>query len=92
MLCRRGGITREDIGAIRVFDQETRVEIRPSAAEGFASSIRRPDRHDAHVSIAPAPPGAPRFVPSTFRPATPQQSHGPRSSAGAPRPGKRRDG
>ncbi len=90
MLCRRGGISREDIGAIRVFDNETRVEIRPSAAESFATSIRRPDRHDAHVSIAPAPPGAPRFAPSNLR-AAPQQSHGPRASAGSPRPGKRRD-
>ena len=40
MLCRRGNIGREDIGAIRIFDRETKVEIRPEVADHFADSAR----------------------------------------------------
>ena len=39
VICRLGGVTRDDIGAIRVFDDETRVEIAAKAIEGFAASI-----------------------------------------------------
>jgi ATP-dependent RNA helicase DeaD len=52
MLCRRGGVNRDDIGAIRVLAHETRVEIRPSVAERFAARARRPDRVDARVVIS----------------------------------------
>ena len=41
MLCRRGDINREDIGAIRIFDRETKVEIRPERADHFAEAARR---------------------------------------------------
>ena len=40
MLCRRGNISRQDIGAIRIFDRETKVEIRPELAAHFAASVR----------------------------------------------------
>ena len=41
MLCRRGDINRQDIGAIRIFDRETKVEIHPGRADHFAEAIRR---------------------------------------------------
>ncbi len=41
MLCRRGGITKGDIGAIRIFDRETKFEVRDGAAHKFAETIRR---------------------------------------------------
>jgi ATP-dependent RNA helicase DeaD len=41
MLCRRGDIERHDIGAIRIFDRETKVEIHPARAEHFAEAVRR---------------------------------------------------
>lgn len=64
MLCRRGGITRESIGAIRVLEHETRVEIRASEAARFAVRVERPDKADGHVSIRPsAPPFARRGLP-----------------------------
>jgi ATP-dependent RNA helicase DeaD len=51
ILCRRGGITKADIGAIRVFDVDTRVEIAPHAAARFEEGIRRPDPKDRQVRI-----------------------------------------
>ncbi len=42
MLCKRGGVTKRDIGAIRIFDRESKVEIAPRAAEGFAAAVAGP--------------------------------------------------
>ena len=42
MLCRKGNITRQDIGAIRIFDNETKVEIAETVAASFLRDMRRP--------------------------------------------------
>ena len=39
MLCKAGGVTREDIGAIRIGDNESYVELRKPAVAGFKASI-----------------------------------------------------
>lgn len=44
MLCRRGHVTREDVGAIRIFDRETKVEINAEVAERFGQAVAAPDR------------------------------------------------
>ncbi|RED38050.1 ATP-dependent RNA helicase DeaD [Rhodopseudomonas thermotolerans] len=71
MICRRGGITRQDIGAIRILDTTTEFEISSAAADAFAAQIKRPD-HDDNIRIEPLigakpilprddrPPGKPR--------------------------------
>jgi ATP-dependent RNA helicase DeaD len=41
MLCRRGNITRQDIGAIRIFDRETKFEVAGHAAETFMHNVSR---------------------------------------------------
>ncbi|WKA28167.1 DEAD/DEAH box helicase [Bradyrhizobium roseum] len=46
MICRRGSITKEDIGAIRILDTVTEFEISARAADRFAAQIRRPDKED----------------------------------------------
>ncbi|MFO0604118.1 MAG: DEAD/DEAH box helicase [Polyangiales bacterium] len=67
MLCRRGGITRDDIGAIRVFENVTKVEIVSAAASRFESRSKMPDRVDGRVTIEPdrgrppAPPSRPAY-------------------------------
>lgn len=38
LICRNGGITKQEIGAIRIFDQETKFEIAGYAAERFAAA------------------------------------------------------
>ena len=40
LICRRGHVSRQEIGAIRVFDRETRFEIAHSAAERFLAATR----------------------------------------------------
>ncbi|WP_298428267.1 DEAD/DEAH box helicase [Rhodoblastus sp.] len=42
MLCRKGGVTRADIGAIRIFPKDSKVEIAGPAAESFLKNMRRP--------------------------------------------------
>jgi ATP-dependent RNA helicase DeaD len=46
MICRRGGIDKHEIGAIRIMDTTTEFEISASAAESFAALIKRPDKED----------------------------------------------
>jgi ATP-dependent RNA helicase DeaD len=55
MLCRKGGLSREDIGAIRIFQDETKVEIAADKAEAFLKAMRRPgpDRIPADLASAP---------------------------------------
>jgi ATP-dependent RNA helicase DeaD len=51
MLCRRGGITKDDIGAIRVFEHVTRVEIVGGAVSRFEEQSSKPDRKDPRLVI-----------------------------------------
>jgi ATP-dependent RNA helicase DeaD len=41
MICKRGNITRQDVGAIRIFERETKFEIAPAAAARFAQAVRK---------------------------------------------------
>ncbi len=40
LICRRGHVTKSEIGAIRVFDRESRFEIAAAAAARFAAAIQ----------------------------------------------------
>lgn len=53
LLCRRGGITKDDIGSIDVGPRETRVTIAPAAAREFAARVKTPDARDPHIRIVP---------------------------------------
>ncbi|MFO1074584.1 MAG: DEAD/DEAH box helicase, partial [Geminicoccaceae bacterium] len=53
LICRRGHVTKQEIGAIRIFDRDTRFEIARHAAERFAAAVRRPDAEDGSVRIEP---------------------------------------
>ena len=52
LLCRRGKITRQEIGAIKIFDRETKVEIAQDAAARFAAAAGSSDGDD--ITIRPA--------------------------------------
>jgi ATP-dependent RNA helicase DeaD len=41
MICRTGGLTKADIGTIRVFDHETKFEISAEAADKFTADLKR---------------------------------------------------
>ncbi|KAF0230791.1 MAG: ATP-dependent RNA helicase [Beijerinckiaceae bacterium] len=49
MLCRKGGVTRNDIGAIRIFDHETKFEITGSAAAAFEIAMKKPGGDDIAI-------------------------------------------
>ncbi len=53
-LCRRGHLTRKDIGAIRIFDRETRFEIPRDLATRFVAALKRTDDGDPSVIIESA--------------------------------------
>lgn len=46
MICRRGGIDKGDIGAIKIMDTTTEFEISERVADSFAAKIKRPDKED----------------------------------------------
>jgi ATP-dependent RNA helicase DeaD len=49
MLCRKGGVTREDIGVIRIFDHETQFEVSSAVADEFFAGMRRPGGDNVRV-------------------------------------------
>jgi ATP-dependent RNA helicase DeaD len=51
LLCRRGGVTKRDIGKIRVLVKETHVEIASAASVRFAEAVRQPDPKDPKIHI-----------------------------------------
>jgi ATP-dependent RNA helicase DeaD len=53
LLCRRGNITKREIGKIQILARETRVEITGDASEKFAESVRKPDEKDRNIHIEP---------------------------------------
>ena len=75
MICRRGGIDRQDIGAIKISDTTTEFEIAERVAESFAANIRRPDKEDS-IRIEPLMDEPSARAPSDKR------SHANRSDAG----------
>jgi ATP-dependent RNA helicase DeaD len=61
LVCRRGGVTREQIGKIVVGPGETRFQVARPAAAAFARAARKPDPRAPGVRIEPVPaPRSPR--------------------------------
>jgi ATP-dependent RNA helicase DeaD len=57
IICRKGNVTKQDIGVIRIFDSETKFEIDESKAEQFAESVRNAVRGDGNIEPS-SPPGS----------------------------------
>ena len=85
MLCRRGGVGKGDIGAIRIFDRETKFEVRDGVARQFAEAVRRGENADPRIEpAAEAPPRrAPRAEGGPGRDDRSARPRGPRREAGA---------
>jgi ATP-dependent RNA helicase DeaD len=93
-ICRQGEIEKKDIGAIRVFDRETRFEVAADVAPRFAELVAA--RKGGGVRIFPAPDGQPSEfgnTPAAEAPVRPAKKQGfagkPRFDNGRPRPGKK---
>ncbi len=54
LICRLGGVTKADIGAIRIFDTDTRFEIVAGTAERFANAVRHAGEGEARIEPATA--------------------------------------
>ncbi|WP_437670036.1 DEAD/DEAH box helicase [Sorangium sp. So ce131] len=63
LVCRRGGVSSREIGAIRIGSTASVVEVASPAAPEFARAVNRPDARDARIRIVRAtsmrldPPG-----------------------------------
>ena len=80
LLCRRGGVTKPDIGSIRIGPSETLVEIAPDMAERFVVALQRHASRQGRsaedqIAILPAS-GPPAARPPHARP--PARPHAPR--------------
>ncbi len=58
LLCRLGHVTKRDIGAIRIFDRETKFEISKDVADRFRAALDKSEEKEFTVQPAEAP--APR--------------------------------
>jgi ATP-dependent RNA helicase DeaD len=56
MICRRGGIEKNDIGAIRIYEHHSEFEISAEAAEKFQAKIKRPDKEQHVIAQLPGGP------------------------------------
>ena len=54
LICKAGDITRDDVGSIKIFDDETRFEIAADKAGAFAERIARKGSGEKGVTISPA--------------------------------------
>jgi ATP-dependent RNA helicase DeaD len=93
LLCRRGHITRNEIGAIRIGANETRFQVPRAIADKFAAALRRTaesEEEGESVRIAPAdgpPHEGPRGPRAQLRPARPGAgAHKPHPYRGKPAP------
>ena len=84
LICRRGHVTKSEIGAIRVFDRESRFEIAATAAARFAAAVREGVEDGVHI----IPLDEPDLPPSRDRKRPPkrQDNAGP-STIRKPAPG-----
>ncbi len=79
LLCRSGNLTKDDIGAIRIQQSESFVEIKESSLAGFLSTLGGSGELEEGV-IARQLAGPP-----TFSATAPRSNSGPRSDAKPPR-------
>jgi ATP-dependent RNA helicase DeaD len=78
LICRAGGVTKAEIGAIRIFDRETKFEIAAGAAEAFLNAVN--GAANAEIRLEPTtPPGAaplrdPGPRPAKLKPRRPERA------------------
>ncbi len=75
LICRRGHVTKKDIGAIRIFDRETKFEIARDAVDRFSAAVASGPPQPIRIETAGAPgalrprdePGAAPRAPKPFK-------------------------
>ncbi len=64
LICRTGGITKRDVGSIRILETESHFEITPRCAERFAAALPRSGTIDGSIRITQAEAGAAHAEPA----------------------------
>ena len=82
LICRAGSVTKAEIGAIRIFDRDSRFQIAESFAESFAVSVKAAPQKQGHISRVSTKPGADDAAASGSAP------HAAAPRASKPRPPK----
>jgi ATP-dependent RNA helicase DeaD len=67
LICRRGHVTKRDIGAIRVFDRETRFEIVRPLAERFLAAADKGAEEGGRIQVLTDPESPPPHDRKPFR-------------------------
>jgi ATP-dependent RNA helicase DeaD len=89
LICRLGGVTKQDIGAIRIFDRETKFEISQEAAASFTAAIATAPSNE--IALEPStPPGAGPARDPGPRPAKIKFARPPRPEGAKPNEQERR--
>ncbi|WGF90165.1 DEAD/DEAH box helicase [Marinivivus vitaminiproducens] len=69
LICRQGHVTKKEIGAIRIFADETKFEIAAASADAFAQAVQQAGEDDVRIERAATAPGiAARRAPHRGRP------------------------
>ena len=55
LICRRGDISKADLGSIKIFDRETFFEVSSDTSEAFAQAIKRPDPENIRITPSAGP-------------------------------------
>jgi ATP-dependent RNA helicase DeaD len=82
MICRRGHLTKADIGAIRVFQRETRFQIKATVADRFLEAAGAPDQDGVIIERADGP--APDMANEKREPRGERAPRRPRPESAAP--------
>jgi len=82
LICRQGKVAKQDIGAIRILERETRFEVDASVAERFLSAIRTAKNLEGRID--PVPAGAHEADEAPAAPRPPRQPKPQAEPAAAP--------
>jgi ATP-dependent RNA helicase DeaD len=91
MLCKAGGITKRQIGSIRIHEHETHVEIDAANVDAFFEQIGEGGRLEKSIRVtrmAHAPNDGPRDAPRPRQAARPARNDDRRDDRRPPRPDK----
>jgi ATP-dependent RNA helicase DeaD len=51
LICKAGGVTKRDIGAIKIFETESRFEVSAESAQRFSQALARAGRREDSITI-----------------------------------------
>ncbi|MEQ1651480.1 MAG: DEAD/DEAH box helicase [Hyphomicrobium sp.] len=104
LICRAGGVTKAEIGSIKIFDRDTRFQIAADFADQFDLSLKSNKPKEGHIArvgahlpadtVPSGEPVTPYAKPHTRSPKPPPASHAPTHHAKPPHskaPWKARD-